>query len=895
LNRFILLLFLVLTALTAKSQSVIEMPVTGIAERTPLAMFLFNIEKQKPVRFFFREEWLDAFFVDQELNGSTLQEVLDKLLSGTDISYTFLFDYAIIFIKDPRQTLERQSLLRRAALSRKYIEQHVIGDAKQRVPGAKVTLKGTVINETNEDKMSGVVILVNDQPGTTTDQGGSYQLSLPSGEHVVSFQHVNFADKVLDLKIYRDGVINIVLEETPTVLEEIIISDQAIVNSRTGLSSLKIKDIKRSPTFLGEVDVIKQLQTQPGVTTVGEVASGFNVRGGGVDQNLVLYDDIPVFNTSHALGFFTAFNPEAISNVSFYRGGIPAEFGGRVSSVLNITSREGNYEKWNASGGIGIISSHLAVGGPLKRDTSSIQASIRTSYSNWMLDAVKSNYKDVQSSDVSFYDGSLKLSHKFTARTKLTLSGYMSHDDFRLATDTVFNWNNLAASLRIDHTFNDRLYSTISFGLGSYNYKMQEPDSVKAFDLKYSITYPSLKIDFNYGGRHELSFGLHNTYYNFNPGELRPTTPWSNARAIKIDSEKSLETGLYLSDAFYLTEKILLELGLRYSMFNRIGPGKVFSYSPGAPIEKRNIIDSANYSKGEVIKMYHGAEPRMSLRYSVNENSSVKLGYNRVYQYLHLITNTAAMTPVDIWQSSNGYFKPQIADQISIGYFRNLRESMFESFVEVYYKRVQNILDFKDGESLILNDKLETALLSGVGRSYGAEFSLSKIKGRLLGAVNYTYSRSLRQVDGFYSSEKINDGKIYPSNYDQPHVVNLNWRYGISRRHFFSGNFTYHTGRPMSLPQSTYQINRVPVSDFSDRNQYRLPDYHRLDIAFIIEGNHKRRKLWDGTWVISFYNFYGRKNAYSVFFVEDYSGKLKPYKLSVIGSIIPSLSYTFKL
>jgi hypothetical protein len=895
LNRSLLLLFLVVTTSALKSQSLIEMPVSGVAGKTPLSDYLISIEKQKPVKFFFRQEWLDVFSIDQSFNGLTLHETFAKLLTGTDISYTLLFDYAIVFIKDPRQTLERQNLLRRAVQSRKYIEQHIIGDVKQNVPGTKVNLKGTVISETNSDKMAGVVVLVNDLPETTTDQAGSYQLSLTSGEHVISFQHVNFADKVLDLKIYKDGVINIKLEETPTILEEVVISDQAIVNSRTGLSALKIKDIKRSPTFLGEADVIKQLQTQPGVTTVGEVASGFNVRGGGVDQNLVLYDGTPVFNTSHALGFFTAFNPEAISNVSFYRGGIPAEFGGRVSSVLNITSREGNYEKWNASGGIGIISSHIAIGGPLKRDTSSIQASFRSSYSNWMLDAVKSNYKDVQSSDVSFYDGSLKFSHKFTDRTKLILSGYMSHDDFRLATDTVFNWNNFAASLRLDHTFSDRLYSSFTLGMGKYDYKMQETDPVKAFDLQYSVSHPSLKIDFNYNGRHELSFGLHNTLYDFSPGQLTPTTTSSDARAIKMDNEKSIETAVYFSDAFYLNEKTLVELGLRYSLFNRVGPGKVFSYSAGAPIEERNIVDSTYYSRGEVIKTYYGAEPRFSVRYTLNENSSIKLGYNRMYQYLHLITNTAAITPIDIWQSSNGYFKPQIADQISLGYFRNLKQSMFESFVEVYYKHIQNILDFKDGESLLLNDKLETALLAGTGRSYGAEFSISKVKGRLLGAVNYTYSRSLRQVNGLYQSERINDGKIYPSNYDQPHVVNLNWRYGISRRHFFSGNFTYHTGRPMSLPQSTFQINRVPVSDFSDRNQYRLPDYHRLDLALIIEGNHKRKKLWDGTWVISFYNFYGRKNAYSVFFMEDGSGKLRPYKLSVVGSIIPSLSYTFKL
>jgi hypothetical protein len=476
----------------------------------------------------------------------------------------------------------------------------------------------------------------------------------------------------------------------------------------------------------------------------------------------------------------------------------------------------------------------------------------------------------------------------------LILSGYTSHDEFSLATDTIFSWNNFAGSLRVDHTYNSKLFSTVALGAGAYSYQLTENDPANAFDLNYSISYPSLKIDFNYNGSHEFSFGLHNTYYNFNPGKLTPTTRESDARSISMGKEKSLETGLYVSDAFYWKENIFIELGMRYSIFNRFGPGTVYSYAQGAPIERRNIVDSVFYDSGEIIKTYHGIEPRASLRYTFNANSSVKLGYNRIFQYLHLITNTAAITPVDIWQSSNPYFKPQIADQISLGYYRNLHESMFETFVEVYYKHIENILDFKDGANLILNDKLETALLTGKGTSFGAEFSASKIKGRLQGAANYTFSRSQRQVNGISDREKINDGEVYSSNYDQPHVLNINWRYGISRRHFFSGNFTYHTGRPMSLPQSTYQIEGIPVSDFSTRNQYRLPDYHRLDIAFIIEGNHKRKKLWDGTWVISFYNVYGRKNAYSVFFKEDTRGFLKPYKLSVVGSVIPSLSYTFK-
>jgi hypothetical protein len=382
--------------------------------------------------------------------------------------------------------------------------------------------------------------------------------------------------------------------------------------------------------------------------------------------------------------------------------------------------------------------------------------------------------------------------------------------------------------------------------------------------------------------------------YDFNPGSLKPANPESNAKDIDIRNERSLESALYFSDAFNLQEDVLIEAGMRLSVFNRIGPGTIYKYAPDRPTETWNITDSTQYSSGKIMKTYFGLEPRLSIKYSLSPDDAIKLGYNRMFQYLHLVSNTAAVTPVDVWQSSNSYFKPQIADQISLGYYRNLKEDMYEAFAEVFYKNVQNILDFKDGANLILNKHLETALLKGKGKAYGIETSVSKIKGRLQGSVNYTFSRSWRKIDGRFSGEKINKGDWYPSNYDQPHVATVNWRYGISRRHFFSGTFTYRTGRPMSLPVSVYEVDGVPVLNFSDRNLYRIPDYHRLDIAFIIEGNHKRKKLWDGTWVVSFYNVYGRRNAYSVFFQNDGSGDLRPYKLSVIGSIVPSLSYSFK-
>ncbi|MCD9016461.1 TonB-dependent receptor [Parachryseolinea silvisoli] len=891
-----LLLFCVLVASPAWifAQDMPSMPLTDIKDGQPLAEVLVELEKSYPVRFFFASEWLEPYTVDSQFKGMPIKSVLDELLRGSDIRYSYRFGYAVIFIRDPQRALEHEARLKTAIAKKKTIESRELGDRRKYKPGNRATITGNVKDESTRHPMAGVTVLVNDVETTATDEKGNYTINVLAGENIIHFKSVNFRERVVDARIYSSATLDIILEEAPTILDEVLISEQAVLNRRISQTSLRITDMKRAPTFLGEVDLIKQVQNQPGVTTVGEVAQGFNVRGGGVDQNLVLYDGVPVFNTSHALGFFTAFNADAVSQVSFYKGGIPAEFGGRVSSVLDIKSKEGPLDKWHGGGGIGILSSYLTAGGPVKRDTSSIMASVRSSYSDWVLKTIKSNYQDIQSASVSFYDASLKYTHKVNNKSKLTLSGYTSYDRFSLTNDTLYTSRNIAASIHYDRTFTEKLFGTLSVSFGKYTYGTSDDDPTQAYDLSYGITYPSVKLDFNYEGEHKLSFGVHHTWYDFVPGRLEATQSESIVKNIDMGHERSSESALYFSDAFYWREKFLLEAGLRASFFNRVGEGVTYHYAEGQPRLRQNITDSTVYKGGESMKTYFGLEPRVSLRYTLDAFASIKLGYNRMYQYMHLISNTAAVTPVDIWQSSNTYFKPQIADQVSLGYYRAINENMYEAYVEGFYKVTQNVLDFRDGASLILNKNLETTLLPGDAEAYGVEVSSSKIKGRLLGSLSYTYSRSWRKVDGAWEEEKINDGNRYPSNYDQPHVVQLNWRYGLSRRIFFSGTFVYHTGRPMSLPISGYIVDGVPVITFSDRNKYRIPDYHRLDLALIIEGTHKRKKILDGTWVISFYNAYGRKNAYAVFFQDNGKGFYNPYKLSVVGTIVPSVTYSFK-
>ncbi|HEY3404387.1 MAG TPA: TonB-dependent receptor [Ohtaekwangia sp.] len=888
-----IVLLVLISALSVPAQTLQDIRIPDLKEPESLLSVISKLEKHEKIKFFFREEWLTGFVVLPSDSGQPLENVLTTKFKDTGITFSFLYDYAVIIISDPAQFLEYKENLERAIESRKIIESRIIGDRKKLVPGKVLHLQGTVRDAKNKAPLKGVDMIINDRLTATTDDEGNYSIRLSGNEFVLIFKLPSFEEKFIDLQIFESGRVDVILEDSPTILEEVVFTGENLTDREIGQVNLSLQGVKRAPALLGEADVIRQIQQQPGVTTVGEVSNGFNVRGGGVDQNLVLYDGIPIFNTAHALGFFSAFNAYALQQVSFYRGGIPAEYGGRASSVLNITSREGS-DEWHGNGGIGILSSYASVGGPLKKKKTTLMASARASYSDWILNMIKSDYKDLRHSSLSFYDASLKLAHNFTPRTKLVFSGYLSKDQFTLSNDTSYAYQNISASVSVIHSITDKLFVHAQIGTGDYGYSITEPEPASAFELKYGVTYPSLKIDFNYDGEHKLTFGFHSTFYAFKPGELKPGSQASGISRVAMPDEHSIESALYFADNFQLAPKLSVNAGVRLSFYQRIGKGTVYLYEPGMPMETRNIYDSVEYGGGELMKAYAGVEPRLAMTYSLHKDGALKFGYNRMYQYLHLITNTASVTPVDIWQSSNTYFKPQIADQFSFGYARELRENSVEVFAEVFYKSVQNVLDFKDGAKLLLNPQLETALLPGRATSYGLELSAEKLKGRLIGSVNYTFSRSFRKGTSSFESENINQGEQYPSNYDQPHIVNLSWRYGITRRYFFTGFFTYHTGRPVSLPHSTYSVDGVPVLDFPSRNNYRLSDYHRLDVALIIEGNHKRKKVLDGSWTISLYNVYGRKNAYSVFYADDGRGNIKPYKLSVIGSIVPSISYSFK-
>ena len=881
------------------AQGVLAETFNGSEQGRLVVEVLQEWEKTKNARFYFAREWIAPIKFNKDYRGQSLEFALTDVFLGTDLNFVAMYPSAVVIIKDPTQALLRKSALQSAIESKKRIITFTFGAPGGAVDGKPVTISGTVIDGKTKEPMRGATIRLGDTTqGTTTDEMGRYQLTLPIGVHVLSFSFVNYEEKVIDLAAYENGVIDVVLEETPVYLDEIVVQDRAdreVAVTRIGQTQISMKEIKRAPAMLGEVDLIRTVQMLPGVATVGEAASGFNVRGGSVDQNLILYDGMPMFNSSHVFGFLSTFNPEAIREVSFYRGGMPAEFGGRASSVLDIRSKDGDMNKWNGNAGIGLMTSNLMVNGPLKKDKTSIAASFRGSYSNWLIHAVRSDYGNLKNSSVFFYDATLKITHIINPKTRLSFTGYGSQDSFRLGADSTYRWNNLQLSFRLDHQFSPALAGEFSVGRSAYGYSVLTGDSLNGSDLSYKLAATVIKAGFNYvQDQHKFSFGWQLTPYGFEPGSIKATSDISGAGNYKLPKQHSLENAFYASDSWSKNDRLFIDAGLRIPFFLALGKSDVVTYQAGAPREASTAVDTLHFKPGSVVKGYLGVEPRLAVRWMVRPDAAFKLGYGRTYQYLHLITNTAAVSPVDVWQPSGYYFKPQRADQVSAGYFLDFKQKSYNTSVEVFYKFMDNVLDFKDGAKLILNNTLETSLLQGKGYAYGVETTFAKNVGKLNASFNYTYSRSFRQVAGPTNSESINQGKRYPSNFDQPHIVNLTWKYALSRRHFLTGNFTYHTGRPVSVPVAIFKYDNGYVAYFSERNQYRIPDYHRLDLALVIEGNHKRKKLGDGTWILSIYNVYARKNVYSVFFRDDGSGALKPYRLSIIGTILPSVSYNVK-
>lgn len=767
------------------------------------------------------------------------------------------------------------------------------------------------VRETGTNKpISGAsVFLTETRRGVTTDKDGFYNLTVSKGSYTLLISHVGYLRFEQKITVPPDRTLNnISLSPDTQLLDEVTVktesADRNVKKVEMGVTQLSIQSIIKMPALMGEVDIVRSLLLLPGVTTVGEGATGINVRGGSVDQNLVLLDDAPIYNSSHLMGFFSVFNPDAVRDVTLQKGSLPARYGGRTSAVLDVRTKEPDAEKLRLSGGVGLISNRLGIEGPIAGRKLTFLADTRLAINNFLFKAGPTNIRDVKA---SFYDITAKIKYLPNERNTVYLSGYISDDRMLLpsdsllsvdvsATQTGFDYQTANGSLKWTHTFSNRLILNLSAVVSRYRAATTVPDSSNKFRLQSELLSKIGKAELNYQtDLHHWSFGIQATHYHLEPNTLTPG-PVSTVLPVHLPVEQGLEAGLYAEDEITLNEKMSLIAGLRYSQFLFLGPTELRTYAPNGPRRPETLASQEAIGSGAVAQSYGGLEPRLAFRWALKTDRSLKFAYTRTRQYLQLITNSTAALPTSRWKMSDNHIRPQIADQLSAGYFRNFQNDTYEVSAEVYYRRIQHAIDYRDGAKLLLNPTPETDLVQGRGRAYGIELMAKKNKGFLTGWVSYAYMRTLLLVDGQYAGERINNGNWYPANYDKPHSVNVLAIYRPSLKFTFSTNYTYSTGRPMTVPYAKARVNnQITLPVYLDRNQQRIPDYHRLDVSLTWEKNPARKTRFWYSWTFSVYNLYARKNAYSVFYRFASYSPGSANKLAIFGSAIPSLTYNFKL
>ncbi len=766
-----------------------------------------------------------------------------------------------------------------------------------------VTLSGYIKDASNGETLIGATAyIVETRQGATSNEYGYYSISVPAGQYTVEYAYLGFETLRQQVNLSESAVETIELAEEAAQLDEVVVTGEAADRNVTDLemsvSKLDIKTIKGLPALLGEVEVIRSLQLLPGVTSVGEGASGFNVRGGSIDQNLVLLDEAPVFNSSHLFGFFSVFNPDAIKDVKLFKGGIPARYGGRISSILDVRMKEGNSKHFAMDGGVGFIFSRLAIEAPIVKDKASFIVAGRRSYIDVLAKPFLND--DLEGSILNFYDLTLKTNYNINDKNRVYLSGYFGRDNFGFGSAAGFNWGNSTGTMRWNHLFNERLFSNLTLYFSDYDYKINfGDDAVNRFEWKANIENFSAKPEFTYfiNPKHILRFGGQAIVYRFAPGKAVGVSEGETSD-VSLDDKYAIESGAYVEMEQDLGETFSLNYGLRLSHFNYTGKGKAYNYAPAAPGQPRQVTQVKTYGQWESIKTYVNLEPRLSVKYQLNSLSSLKASYNRTAQYIHLISNTTASTPVDVWTPSTNNIRPQLGDQMAVGYFRNFSQNAYEFSSEFYYKEMRHLVDYVDGADLLLNEFLEGELLEGKGRAYGWELQLKKTKGRLTGWMSYTLARTERLVEG------INQNKWYPSRFDQLHNLSINTFYDLNDRWSFSSTFVLNSGTPTTFATSRYEQQGyvVPHNALDTRNNVRIPMYHRLDLAATLKGKKKSpQDKWVADWVFSVYNVYNRRNPFSIYFRQD-SDRIQPdlptqteaIQLSVVGSFIPSISYNFR-
>lgn len=899
-----LILSLTVTLLPAQEKG---RPYSGQPAGLPFLDFVDTLESETGIRIFFKEDWIDDLTVTGVWENALPMQVIDRIVSPRGL-YCFKDQSGnIIITKGYRirpdfsddstdlSVMVMTDTLKTVSLNDSESDVITFGSPGDRSREGRVYLSGFISNDATGQPIPGASVFIRELGlGVMTNQDGYYSLSAPRGSYKVEYRSLGSHDTYRNINLFSSGKTNIALTERIIPIKEAVVTAsrrEKLDRLESGMAKMNIMTIRLSPSSLGEADLIKSVLLLPGVQSVGEGSAGFNVRGGSADQNLILLYGAPMYYASHFFGFFSSVNSEVISNVSLYKGGIPAQFGGRVSSILDITEKDGSKKEYSGNAGISMVAAHLTAEGPIVKDKSSFLLAGRATYSNWILGLLPD--ASLRNSEAGFYDINGHVVTDIGKNSQLELSGYYSHDTFRFNNDTTYSYDNLIVAGRFRYSISQSLFAVFSINNSNYRYRVTNsriPEYAASMLHQVNTTSGKANLTWYLASGHELKFGVETALHFINPGTRTPAPPLSVIKAQTIDTETGLESALYADYKADLGGRLTARAGFRLSSFLALGPETVYLYNPLFSKEMNTITDSIKYGPGSIIKAYAGPEARLSLNYRVSGESSVKINYNRTYQYLHLLSNTISISPTDTWKMSDYHIRPQYGDQVAAGFYLDILDNDYELSVDGYYKWLHNLIDYKGGASLTMNELIEQDLIPAEGKAYGVEVMLKKNRGKLKTTLNYTLSAIRLRSTGIFDEETINSGAYYPANYDRPHDLNLQFSYLYSRRINWSMNFVYSTGRPVTYPVTWYLHDGVTVIHYSERNQYRLPDYFRWDLSMNIYSNLKASRMFRPSWTISIYNVTGRENIYSVFFRIE-NGKIQGYSLSVFGRTIPTISY----
>lgn len=874
---------------TLKAQS-------GFQPQYDIDELIMVLEEKYSTRIFYESEWFSDRSFSASIADLPLEQAVMNIISGMNLAIIRVDEYLVLLPLEPLADRYRgpDTLIL------------TIGDPFEFGRYNRVDFSGRIVDGTTGESLPGAVIY-SETTGTGTSSGrdGEFNINLPVGEILLRLSYVGYEDQYRRINLLGPGSYEFLLfEETRRIDEVTIMARRAEANvSRTRMSviSMDSKLLKELPGNLGEQDLIRSMALLPGIHNVGEFGTGFHVRGGSNDQNLILLENVPLFNPSHLFGLISVVNPDMVTEMTIYKGGMPARYGERVSSVMDIRMNSGNIDQFKLTGGIGLINSRLHIETPLVKERVSLSLGGRSSYSNWLLERIPA--EELLNSSAGFYDLSGHVTVSLNRNNTISAFAYHNADAFTYAGETEYDYSNTLASLRYNSVLGERLSFSVTGGLSLYGYTLAEnvlhfPRD--AFRFSSSVDYRSLKGILNWypDGNHRVELGMNAIRYSINPGILEPRGTRSLISGYRSEREKGAEFSLFISDEFEITDRISIAAGLRYTRYYNLGPATTFIYDEYQPRSREFISDTLKFENNERVAGYGGPEPRLSIRYQIDHASSVKASYNRNNQFINLLTNTAVITPSDTWKLSDPHLKPVTSDNLALGYFRNFSNNMIETSVEVYFRRMSNVPEFKDGAEILMNPFIETGLINALGYSYGMELYAAKNAGRFNGWVSYTFSASKLRTDSPFKEEQINNNRYFPSSFDKPHELVINLNYNISRRWRVAGTFTASTGRPLTLPEMYFTHGDHTLVYYSDRNKYRLPAYHRLDLSITRNETlklHQRRK---GNWTLSLLNVYSRKNPYSVFYEREQTGPItrdsfNMYKLYIIGRAIPVLTYNF--